>query len=498
MNAEQVIVVGAGIAGCSAALEAARHGFRVTLVDEHPQTLTMMSLDTPYFYGARLSPVLSDTSAIADRVFGANEPMLNCLEAGVDVLTGTCVWGSYAPGPNSVSSEKPQLGLADSDRSWMVSYDHLILAPGARDLVLSFPGWQLPGVLGAAAALALLDRYQALSCNRMIILGSGNTGLTVAKHALQSGVDVAAIADVAPRVRGDQSLAAELKSAGVQFFTSHVPQEALGLDGVRALRLRKLDDTFQPSGDDPVELQCDTVCMAFGFVPNIELAAITGCKLEFDAARGGWVPELNSRMRTSIASVYVVGDGAGITEQMLLDPELAAEQGRLAARVIAGEDTQVSPAAISGEKAEKEVSGRTAAQDWLQALVAVSGLDVVVCQCEEVTRRELLEVRPPKYLSSKPAVSPLQLSATGRATQDLFKRMTRAGMGHCQGKRCRDQTALLLSNAAGIDVSNIAPGSYRPPVRPLPLSVLAANDETEEMRRNWSYWFHPLNEGEVG
>jgi NADPH-dependent 2,4-dienoyl-CoA reductase/sulfur reductase-like enzyme len=496
MNAEQVIVVGAGIAGCSAALEAVKHGFRVTLVDEHPQTLTMMSLDTPYFYGARLSPVLSDTSAIADRVLGANDPMLNCLEAGVDVLTGTCVWGSYAPAPNSTSTDKPQLGLADADRSWMVNYDHLILAPGARDLVLSFPGWQLPGVLGAAAALILLGRYQALSGNRMVILGSGNTGLRVAERALKSGVDVAAIVDVAPRVRGDQSLAAELKSAGVQFLTSHVPQEALGRDGVQGLRLRKLDDTFRPLGDDAVEIHCDTVCMAFGLVPNVELAAITGCALEFNAARGGWVPKLDSQMRTSILSLYVVGDGAGITEQMLLDPELAAEQGRRAARVIAGQDAQVSPAAISGER--NEVAGRTAAQDWSQALVAVGGLDVVVCQCEEVTRRELLEVRPPRYLGSKPAASPLKLSATGRATQDLFKRLTRAGMGHCQGKRCRDQTALLLANAAGIDVSNIAPGSYRPPVRPLPLSVLAVRDETEELRQNWSYWFHALNEGEVG
>ena len=152
MAIEQVVVVGGGVAGCSAALEAAKLGLRVTLIDEHPQSLQMMSLDTPYFYGARLAAVLSDVSVTGERVLGANDLLLECLEAGVEILTGTCSWGSFRPGPNNTNLKIPQLGVADGERSWLIEYEHLILATGARDLVLSFAGWHLPGVLGANGA----------------------------------------------------------------------------------------------------------------------------------------------------------------------------------------------------------------------------------------------------------------------------------------------------------------------------------------------------------
>ena len=114
----QVVVVGAGAAGCAAALMAARRGLSVLLIDEHPQAPAAMSLDAPYFYGARLPAVLSDASAMADRVLGANQPLLDCLEAGVDVLTGTVAWGNFVPGANLRYDPARKLGLADSERSW--------------------------------------------------------------------------------------------------------------------------------------------------------------------------------------------------------------------------------------------------------------------------------------------------------------------------------------------------------------------------------------------
>src|ERR1700691_4611675 len=184
MGNERLVVIGGGIAGCTAAIEAARRGMQVTLVDEHPQALAAMSMDAPYFYGSRLPAVLSDDSAIADRVLGANALLLDCLDVGVEVLTSTCAWGNFVPGPNLRYTNERRLGLADAEHSWLISYKHLILAPGARDLILSFPGWHLPGVLGAEAASALLTRYQALGGTRVVILGSGNVGLRLARQLL--------------------------------------------------------------------------------------------------------------------------------------------------------------------------------------------------------------------------------------------------------------------------------------------------------------------------
>ena len=206
MDRRQVVVVGGGVAGCAAALEAAKAGLSVTLIDEHPQSLATLSLDAPYFYGPGLSNLLSNRNLMAEAVLGANEPLMACVEEGVDVLASTCVWGSYIPGPNSTSIDSGQLGLADESRSWMIAFEHLILAPGARDLVIPFPNWQHPGVLGACGAAALLDRYQAFGRQRLVILGSGNLALRTARAALRAGVEVAAIVEVASEFGAMRSL----------------------------------------------------------------------------------------------------------------------------------------------------------------------------------------------------------------------------------------------------------------------------------------------------
>jgi hypothetical protein len=315
---------------------------------------------------------------------------------------------------------------------------------------------------------------------------------------LDAGVQVAAIVDVAPAVRGDAALRSVLESAGVPLLTSHVVEVALGDREVTGVQLRTVDAAMQPVGDSPVAMACDTVCMAFGVVPNVELAAQTGCALDYQVSRGGWVPALDEELRTSLPFIRVVGDGAGVTEAMLLDSAIAADQGQRAARALAGvKGIDVPPMdRVVGARDTGRLESPT--QEWLRALVAVGGLDVVVCQCEEVTRRDVLEVRPPRYVPGAADARAVQLSATARASQDVVKRLTRAGMGHCQGKRCRDQTALLIADPPTSGTASVVPGSYRPPLRPLPLNVIADHDETEEMRRGWPTWFHPVNEGEIG
>jgi NADPH-dependent 2,4-dienoyl-CoA reductase/sulfur reductase-like enzyme len=199
----KVVIVGAGPAGCAAALAAAELGLEVTLVDEHPQAPAAMSLDAPYFYGARLPAVLSNEAEIADRVLGANEALMECLEAGVDVLVGTSVWGVFRPGPNSRHLAGSEIGLADRERSWMLPFDHLVIAAGARDLVLSFPGWELPGVVGVMGASALLNRYAALGGRRILVLGTGNAALAFARDARAAGLELAGLVGPTAAIEGD-------------------------------------------------------------------------------------------------------------------------------------------------------------------------------------------------------------------------------------------------------------------------------------------------------
>ena len=484
-----LVVVGAGPAGTAAALEAAQAGLEVLLVDEHPVENDLMAMDVPLYFGGRMQPAVRNRALMLERVVETNPALAAAAEAGVDVQLGTCVWGAFLPGLTSRELESPLLGLADDRRSWLVGYDRLIVAAGARDVVLGFAGWERAGVMGAHAAAALLTRYRALAARRMVVLGSGDLGLRTAALALGAGVEVAALVEVGARVRGDGELARELADRGVPLLTSHTVRAARGRTGeVESVVLVGIDGGGQPVAGSEREIACDTVCWAIGLAPSIELLALTGARMRFHSPLGGWVPEIDGAMRTSVPGVFAAGDCTGVHDGRLADAELAREQGRVAGRAAAGSrGAAVAPAG----PAPGEVHGHW--QTWLRSLVAAGGMDVNVCQCEEVTRRELVETRPPRYLAWRSAPMSARTLETllrdGPVNQDQIKRLTRAGMGPCQSRRCREQVGLLLAEATSTPVERIPLPTFRPPIRPLPLNVLAPPDEPAAMREDWVSWF---------
>ena len=463
MENSQLVVVGAGAAGASAAIEAAKTGLQVTLIDEHPLDFSLIVQDIPLMFGQRAIATVANKASMLGRVVASN-PMIEKAEAaGVNLQLGTTVWSS---------DPDRTLGLADESRSWLLSYERAIFAPGARDLGIAFRGWDKAGVVGAAAALTLMDRYQGFSAQRMVVLGSGDLGLGVARRALDRGIEIAGIVDVSPSVRGRAEHRERLEQAGVAFFVSHTVKEARGPGEVSSLVISRTDGASRPGSENDQELSCDTVCLAIGLVPNIELLQWTGCELEFQPERGGFVPRLDANMQTTLESLYVVGDGAGFIEERFHDPDIAAAQGRIAARSaaeslgVSGQGQSVAPAArVTDSAATNGVSRLEYLRLWVSSPKEAEGLDVAVCLCEEVTRRDLM-----------------QIMERGPVHPDHIKRVTRAGMGYCQGRRCREQIQILVAEATSVDVAQVPLASYRPPFRPLPLGVIQNQDETPEER----------------
>ena len=121
MESKPLVVVGAGVSGTAAAIEAAKAGVQVTLIDENPIGMSMMGLDVPQFFGRRIEGALSDRAAMLERVVAANEDLAEAVEAGVDVRLGTCVWGAFRNAETSKLLDGPQLGLADQEQSWVMS-----------------------------------------------------------------------------------------------------------------------------------------------------------------------------------------------------------------------------------------------------------------------------------------------------------------------------------------------------------------------------------------
>ncbi len=156
-----LIVVGAGAAGLAAALAAAKAGVVTMLVDEHPVASALMGLDVPYHFGQRMNAAVQNKARMVERLVETNPQLAEAFERGIDVQLGVYVAGAFVNGPTARTLPKPMIMLADDERSWMVSFDRLIVAAGARDLGLAFAGWEKPGVMGAQAALTLLQRYRA-------------------------------------------------------------------------------------------------------------------------------------------------------------------------------------------------------------------------------------------------------------------------------------------------------------------------------------------------
>jgi thioredoxin reductase len=486
-------VVGAGLAGLAAAVTAAKAGVAVLLVDENPVAQALMGLDIPLHFGQRMNAAVQNKARMVERIVETNPGLAEAFELGIDVQLGVYAWGAFVKGPSLRGMAKQVLGLADEDRSWLVSFDRLILATGARDLGLGFPGWEKPGVMGAQAALSLLQRYRAFEGRRLVILGSGALGLKLAGAALEEGLEIAGVVDIARNPLGPDVLRPPLSKARVPFFGGHAVKQVLGKTEVEGVVLIGLDDAGSPIAGSAREIACDTIVSAIGAVPTVELMDVLGCRLTFDATRGGYVPVLDSDGCASVPCVQAVGDCAGVFDRKIADPEIAVAEGRragvFAARALGAELAESERGAVATPAFD--ACGHW--QRWLEAGLAVGGMAVMVCQCEEVTRRELVELTPPRYLnwggSQLRTRDVPALAKDGPVNADQVKRLTRAGMGTCQGRRCREQIQMLLAMSAQVSPEQIPLASYRAPVRPLPLAALWPRDETQETRDNWDVWF---------
>jgi thioredoxin reductase len=467
--ARRITVVGASRLGCDFALKAAAAGHAVTLVDEHPQTLARMSFDAPYFYGAALPAALLNENAIAQVVLEGNPALAACFEAGIDLRLGTVAWGAFQNGPNARHVGAPKVGLVDAEGNSLLEHDALVLATGVRDFVASFAGSELPGVFGVKAGVAFLDAYRCYEGRRTLVLGSSVAAVDFVRRAVARGVRIVGMVEPGAAFAAGATAEAEIVALGVPLHFDTVPVAAEGTTGVTGARLR-------PAAGDDVVVDCDSICLAIGVLPNIELPAAMGCELRFDAAAGSWVPQTDAAGRTSLPGVFWLSDlacGAATIAPMLEAVADDAAMGRPVA----------STAAPGAQGAYLRL--------WVEALARTGGDAVTLCKCEGISRGDFLRLAPPPYLngSLRQPQSPLTglEGPAPRLQQDLMKRMTRVGMGHCQGKRCRDEAALLLSLRFGIGIEAIRPGSYRFPVRPVDLGLIAAG---EDPPGKWSYWLH--------
>ena len=450
-----VAVIGGGPAGLAAAAAAARSGARVALVD--------MGMRPGGQYWMRETPHLRAHAGPQSRAGVAMTDAVQVL--GVTIYSQAEVWAVF-PG-FKICATQPS-GALD------IAAKALVIAAGAHDRVLPFPGWTLPGVMTPGAGQRLVKLGATPPGDRIMLAGSGPFLLAVA--------DTLRILDRAPVMlveaqRPTRAVVRHLARFPGRWADSlrllktlghvrarrfgWVVTEALGQDHVEAVRIAPIGvDGRIESAKSEIVPDIDCLLIGWGFQPSIELTALLGCRHAYDRAAGGWhcVVDRDSG-QTSVPRVYVAGEITGIAGAV--PAQLSGEIAGLSAAAALGFDTASTHHQAITMKRRRAQAFADGLNRLFQPPADLASLmrddDLVVCRCEEVTRGAIIQA----------------LSA-GTARVQGAKLWSRAGMGHCQGRVCGWAVAEIAAACSGGSVEEAGFNPPRIPVRPVALATVLA------------------------
>lgn len=454
-----LVVIGAGPAGASAAIAAAGAGSNVVLADGAPAAGGQV-------WRAPAS-ALSGLSLDRDHDFLAGEALRANLRASpVRYLPEHRVWSAVGGF---------RLDLLGPDGGVSCKASRVIVAAGAYERVVPFPGWTLPGVIGLAAATVLMKAQGMLPGRRVVVAGCGPLLAAVAAKIAAHGGEVAAVVDLASRGQwlkalrvfaSQPKLLARGASWALKLLGRRIPVHfastvlrAEGAERVERIVIGRVAEDGRRVGDaERVIDRIDALVVGHGLAPASELTRLLAAAHDYDRLRGGWTPVRDECGRTSVAGLYACGDGSGIRGAL---PAVAA--GRLAGLAAAHDAGALSAATFAAETGPlranlKGLEPFSRAAASLMALrpgmVADIAAGTVVCRCEDVTRREIEAAFD-----------------AGAADLSQLKHFTRCGMGPCQGRMCGDVVGELAAARLG---SREAAGCWtaRPPLFPVPLDEL--------------------------
>ncbi len=336
MHRYEMVCVGAGPAGLAAAIEAARHGTEVVVYDENDRPGGQLFKQIHKFFGSR-------EHRAKERGFNIGQSFLEeARELGVRVSLNSTVLGVY---------ENGALNVMVGDRIEQVKAQKTLVATGASENMFPFPGWTLPGVIGAGAAQTMANIHGIRPGNNILMVGSGNVGVIVSYQMLQAGCRVAAVIDAAPRIGGYAVHAAKIARVGVPFMMSHTIKAAHGSERVEGATIARVDESWKPIEGTEKRFDVDTVCIAVGLNPMTQLLRMAGCKTAFIPTLGGRLPVHDKNQETSVKGIFVAGDASGIEEA-----STAVIEGRIAGLSIAHCLGYLDKAAFLEQRAQQYLS----------------------------------------------------------------------------------------------------------------------------------------------
>ena len=454
-----VAIVGGGLAGAAAARVLSRHGVRVRILDDN------LRLGGQYLRGGRQAGA-SWTDFLKRRGLKLIDAVA---QSPVDIRSRAEVLG-IEPGYELLAAN-------GNGELFTVRAGIVLLATGARERFIPFPGWTLPGVMATGAAQILIKQSGVLPARRTVVAGAGLFLNAVAGDIRQNGGEVPAVLDAMPffkrvpppallpqhlpKFLQGGALLARLLLGGVQIRNSTRILEARGAGGVKEVVAGRVDRCGAVIAGSETIHSADGLAVGYGFAANTELAQLAGCGLAYNASLGGWVVKVDEDLATDVDGIFAVGEitaigGAAksLTEGRIAGCSILRRMGMSVAHeeVATLKKTRRRQLAFARYFNAQYTFPRTLVERHIRDLAD----EVPVCRCEDVT---LGDVR--------------RAVAEGFETPAGVKKTTRCGMGICQGSTCKTILLDVLAALTGKPLSQIPMPSVRMPVKPIYLGTLA-------------------------
>ncbi len=473
MEKTELIIIGAGPGGIQAAISAAELGIDVTLIDNQSSVGGQYYKQTPVEFSIKESDYHHQQ---------ANDLFKKLTEANVKILTNALVWGIFS----NPKTNLWQITLHGQNCPSRMEAEKIIIATGAYDRSIPFPGWDLPGVITAGAAQVMVKHQGVLPGKRVVISGTGPLQLAAASNLVEAGAHVLAVLDCNQqllmkgiphvgalwgqwrRLQEGFQYARNLIKGKTSYRTGWSVIKVEGDQKVESVTIAKVDPQGNPISSTFKKLVVDCVVVGYGLTPNTDFFRLLDAKMVYSSAEGVFLPERNEWFQTSEKGIYAIGDCAGIggARQAMLE-------GKIAAIDIARQLNRKSLSEMNSIlfKTKQQLGKERRFAKMLGEVFSIpSGLyslvqpDTIICRCEQISWSEIQTA----------------ISMGAQSVTDI-KNITRSGMGNCQGRTCGSILSQLMAKE---NKSNPEDGHYlhiRPPVHPIPIEII--NEESLEETR---------------